>query len=195
MTEIYSEPMMASEEAIQKEVISENPTQGELESEESSVESLTASQEEEEKSSSHMSNELPDTEELRKEAARLREELQRLQADLAKKEEQQARALQELEEFHTLFPDIPVKKIPSAVWQAVEGGLPISAAYAVYERKLQLERTHADRVNLRNASHSAGMAGKHTAGEYFSPDEVRAMSPRQVHENYETIKESMKKWN
>ena len=36
--------------------------------------------------------------------------------------------------------------------------------------------------------------GCNTAGEYFSPEEVRAMSQRQVHENYRKILDSMKQW-
>ncbi len=194
MSEINLASITDHEESIQEEFISKESNQ-EVLGLEAPLESTTEVAEEEDFSSSDMSKEEPNPEELLQEATRLREEIRRLQADLTKKEEQQAQALKELEEFHTLFPDIPIKDIPSSVWQSVEGGIPISAAYAVYERKLQLERAHADRVNIRNASLSAGMAGKHTVGEYFSPDEVRAMSQRQVHENYEKIRESMKKWN
>ncbi|MBO5937927.1 MAG: hypothetical protein J6Q82_00305 [Clostridia bacterium] len=60
-------------------------------------------------------------------------------------------------------------------------------------RELDLRR-HADEVNRRNASLSAGRVGTNVAPEYYTPDEVRAMSPTEVRENYEKIRASMKKW-
>ena len=60
-------------------------------------------------------------------------------------------------------------------------------------RELDLRR-RADEVNRRNASLSAGRVGTNVAPEYYTPDEVRAMSPSEVRENYEKIRASMKKW-
>lgn len=56
-------------------------------------------------------------------------------------------------------------------------------------------RRRADEVNTRNASLSAGRVGTNLAPEYYTPDEVRAMSPAEVRENYERIRASMKKWH
>ena len=53
----------------------------------------------------------------------------------------------------------------------------------------------ADKINQINAYRSSGQAGSNTAREYFSPDEVRAMSQSEVRANYQRIIESMKKWN
>ena len=55
-------------------------------------------------------------------------------------------------------------------------------------------RRHADEINRRNAARSAGHVGTNVAPEYYTPDEVRAMSPAEVRENYEKIRASMKKW-
>lgn len=56
-------------------------------------------------------------------------------------------------------------------------------------------RRRADEVNSRNASLSAGRVGTNLAPEYYTPDEVRAMTPTEVRENYEKIRASMKKWH
>ena len=56
-------------------------------------------------------------------------------------------------------------------------------------------RRRADEVNRRNASRSAGRVGTNIAPEYYTPDEVRAMSPSEVRENYQKIRASMKKWS
>ncbi len=56
-------------------------------------------------------------------------------------------------------------------------------------------RQKADEINRRNAARSAGRAGTNAAPEYYSPDEVRAMSPAQVRENYQRIRASMQKWH
>lgn len=124
----------------------------------------------------------------------LRAEVARLRESLEKKEREQAEALRELEEFNRLFPEIPLRQIPSSVWEKRQGGLPLNAAYALYERERARASARADAVNQANAARSAGQAGVHTEREYFSPDEVRAMTPAQVRQNYQRIRESMKTW-
>ena len=56
-------------------------------------------------------------------------------------------------------------------------------------------RAKADEINRRNAALSAGRAGTSTAPEYYSPEEVRAMSAHEVRENYQKIRASMKRWH
>ncbi len=129
------------------------------------------------------------------ELTRLREEVTQLRQTLSQKEAMEEQATLELGEFHRLFPETSVKQIPKQVWEQVEGGLPLSAAYALYEREIQLKALRADEINRRNAALSSGKAGKDAPREYFSPDEVRAMSQKQVHDNYAVIVESMKRWH
>lgn len=125
----------------------------------------------------------------------LRREVAQLRASLDKKEQEQQKTLREIGEFHRLFPDISIQNVPDGVWSSVEQGIPLSAAYALYEKEQRMSEARADEINRQNAHRSAGKAGKHTAGEYFSPDEVRAMSQKQVHNNYRAIMESMKHWH
>ena len=129
------------------------------------------------------------------EIASLKAELEQLRATLAQKEEEQKRVTSEMEEFNRLFPTTSVREIPESVWKEVGMGIPLSAAYALYEKKNRMDRIHAEEINRLNAERSAGRAGLHTQNEYFSPDEVRAMSPSEVRENFKKIRESMKKWS
>ena len=125
----------------------------------------------------------------------LRREVEQLRASLAEREQEQQRTMREIGEFHHLFPDVSLEEIPEGVWNSVQSGIPLSAAYALYEKKQRRTESRAEEINRKNAARSAGRAGKHTAGEYFSPDEVRAMSQRQVHTNYRAIMDSMKHWH
>ena len=62
------------------------------------------------------------------------------------------------------------------------------------EKTAEGERLRAA-INARNAEQSAGAVTNTTDSGYFSPTEVRKMSPDEVKKNYSMIIESMKKWN
>ena len=128
------------------------------------------------------------------EIAILTREIEKLRTLLDEKQREQEKILSELGEFSRLFPNVSVKDVPAEVWKKVEGGIPLSASYALYEREESLKRIHAEKINGINASLSAGMAGKNTPSEYYSAEEVKQMSPKEVHENYSKIKKSMKYW-
>ncbi len=128
------------------------------------------------------------------EISALKAEIDRLRTSLSQKEEEQKKVMEEMEEFSRLFPTTPIREVPESVWRDVGAGIPLSAAYALYEKKNRIDRLHAEEINRLNAERSAGRAGLHTANEYFSPDEVRSMSPSEVRENFKKIRESMKKW-
>ena len=125
----------------------------------------------------------------------LRAELDRLRAELEQTKALHARMAEEIGEFHAIFPEIHPSALPESVWEQVKNGVPLAASYALYEKKCILAREHAEKINLRNAQKTPGAAGKNTPSEYFSPDEVRAMSQSEVRANYQKIRESMKKWN
>ena len=137
----------------------------------------------------------PETPEKEESADELRRELEDLRTELAKSRQEQERLTREIGEFQEFFPDRALSALPKEVWKQVQNGVPLAAACALYEKKCEAEALHADQVNRRNAGMSSGMAGKDTPSEFFSPDEVRAMSPGEVRHNYERILRSMKKWN
>ena len=98
------------------------------------------------------------------------------------------------DEFRALYPALAEGDIPDAVWDEVRGGLPLEAAYALWERREQIRQSNAEQVNRKNASGAWGRADT-AAEDFLSPDEVRSMSPREVRDNYARIMESMKHWS
>lgn len=73
-------------------------------------------------------------------------------------------------------------------------GTPLSAAYALAERRRARREAAAAEANRRNSTRSSGEMVQHTPG-YFSRDEVLRMSRAEVRENYGNILLSMQKWN
>lgn len=127
----------------------------------------------------------------------LKAEIERLKEQIEKLEElkrAQNRILAEIGDFVALFPEIPIEEIPDTVWESVKQGAPLAASYALYEKRMVAEAKRIAEINAKNAKKSPGAAGKDTAGEYFSPEDVRRMSRAEVHANYSKIKDSMKKW-
>ena len=129
-------------------------------------------------------------EELTAEIKLLKEQIEKLE-ELKKA---QNRILAEIGDFVALFPEIPIEEIPDTVWESVKQGAPLAASYALYEKRMVAEAKRIAEINAKNAKKSPGAAGKDTAGEYFSPEDVRRMSRAEVHANYSKIKDSMKKW-
>lgn len=96
----------------------------------------------------------------------------------------------ELLEFGALYPDVKVSELPREVR---ESELPLAAAYALYEKKNGCLAERAAEINRRNAERSAG--GLASFPEiFYSPEEVRRMSQKEVRDNYEGILRSMKRW-
>ena len=127
----------------------------------------------------------------------LKEEIAALKNKISELETQrdtQARILEELSDFNALFPTVEMEDIPECVWESVKKGTPLIASYALYEKRLAAEEARIAKINTANAMRSPGIAGRDTANEYFTPDEVKKMSRSEVHANYSKIKESMKKW-
>ncbi len=104
------------------------------------------------------------------------------------------KAMSEYNEFFGLYPDTDIKGIPDSVWKSVDSGVPLAAAYALCERKKQLERQTAESINERNRTMSSGPIGSIAPQTYLSPSEVRSMSSSEVRANLSLITESMKHW-
>ena len=104
------------------------------------------------------------------------------------------RAQAECAEFAELYPKVSLANLPDAVWEDVGRGVPISAAYALFERREAHTKHLAAEVNAGNRARSAGALTDARSG-YLSPAEVRAMSPAEVRKNYQNILRSMQKWN
>ncbi len=127
---------------------------------------------------------------LRAEAERLRSEAESLRAELSAERKLSA----ELREFAALYPETAVEEIPDGVWDAVKGGIPLAAAFALHERRSMRERAAAEADRARARARSTGPLENGGGDMYYSPAEVRAMSAADVRQNYSTILASMKRW-
>lgn len=125
----------------------------------------------------------------------LREELERLRGRLADIEKENSRMIAEVGEFSELFPEVTIDAIPSEVWMSVRGGVPLAAAYALYEKKCRTHSELVDSVNQRNNERSTGALRGEGDSQFYSPSEVKKMSPSEIKAKYNIIIESMKKWN
>lgn len=108
------------------------------------------------------------------EEQRQRERAQ-LQARQSREAAMEARRQQEVREFSRVFPDAArnFKDIPPAVWQGVQQGLSLVAAYAMYQQgeavKAAQAQEQAKQVAAQNASNAAKSAGsQRSAGDNFS---------------------------
>ena len=97
--------------------------------------------------------------------------------------------------FHELFPELSAEDIPDEVWAEVEAGESLAKSYALYAVKEYREQERVRRVNEENEK-KAPPAVTRDGGDndYFSPEAVKSMSPREVKKNYETILASMEHW-
>ena len=129
------------------------------------------------------------------EAESLRAELATLRTELEEKKKVFERMSREIGEFSEIFPEKTVSSIPDSVWESVKAGIPLAAAYALYERKSTVRVDTASRINERNGGKSTGPIGRAITEKFYTPNEVRAMSRSEVKKNYSKIIESMKKWN
>lgn len=124
----------------------------------------------------------------------LRGQIAELTDALSRQREMLQRMNRECTEFAELFPDTPLSRMPSEVWEAVNGGVPLAAAYALYQVKQQRREAEAAEVNARNRAMSGGGVSG-TTDQHLSPGEVRQMTAEQVRNNYSKILESMKLWS
>ena len=141
----------------------------------------------EDSDSTNQKNEL---DKLRGELIQLREELDKNQAKLA----QMQHIEKQYAEFAALYPSTPISSISEEVWQSVENGNSLAAAFALAEHRHQLSIQKASASNADNRARSAG-AAKNAESVEFSPAEVRAMTATEVRANLSKIMRSMQKWH
>ena len=165
-------------------------------SEEETVDMTNLSSEEEEgKTEVSEITDTPASEEEESETALLRRELDSLRRELEEKRNAFERMSRDIGEFSELFPEKNINSIPDSVWESVKSGIPLAAAYALYERKNTIRQDMARRANEENSVRATGSIGRDSTENFFTPDEVRAMSRAEIKSNYSKIIESMKKWN
>lgn len=128
----------------------------------------------------------------------MKRELEELRATLAERDRRDAereRAEAELGRFREYFPTVSHSDIPGEVWESVRGGESLAGAYSLYLRRGELERERISEFNKKTSRMSAGSLTRDGDDKYFSPAEVKKMTPAQVRQNYDDIVESMRHWN
>ena len=125
----------------------------------------------------------------------LKEQLSALKEELEQSRAMYDRFHAECMEFSQLYPTVSLSSIPDSIWESVKSGIPLSAAYALAEKKEALARAKAADVNSKNKALSSGSLSTSKSEEFFTPAEVRAMSAPEVRANYAKIITSMSKWH
>lgn len=129
------------------------------------------------------------------EIAHLKAELESLKKELSDTRSLYARLENECTEFSTLYPEVSLQSIPDSIWQSVKRGVPLAAAYALEARKAELIAKRASQVNVENQKMSSGSLSSDSYNDFFTPSQVRSMTPAEVRANYTQIVNSMSKWH
>ncbi|MBO5716362.1 MAG: hypothetical protein J6S23_08245 [Clostridia bacterium] len=132
------------------------------------------------------------------ELSKLQGEIEALRTELRAREETeraQSRFLSEIAEFEQYFPEVDMHSIPDEIWEKVKNGSSLASSYALFLRRRDLEKKKVGDFNEKNRRMSAGSLMRGEGEKYFSPSEVKKMTPAQVRSNYDDIVASMKHWN
>ena len=128
----------------------------------------------------------------------LKNELEALRLELKsrdEREEMNSRMLKELNEFQEYFPEVDIRGIPDEIWEEVKNGASLSASFALNLRKIEIERKKVNDFNEKNRRMSAGSLIQGDGEKFYSPSEVKRMTPAQVKAHYDDIVASMRHWN
>lgn len=120
-----------------------------------------------------------------------REEIRRLSAVIGERE----RADREKAEFSEYFPEVSPSEIPDAVREKADReGIPLIVAYALYARKLELAALRVGDAVKSACERSAGpVSGASREADFFTVEQIRAMTPKEVRKHYKTIMKSLNK--
>lgn len=139
-----------------------------------------------------------------------RDELQNRLAEIERAAREQEKKQAEINEFVEFYREVNGKdfsesdEIPKEVFiTANEKGISLKYAYAEYvaksirekEKSLALGKQTAE-VNAKNSISTAGSVSGTgaTEPEFYTREQVAAMSPAEVHKHFEKIEASMKRW-
>lgn len=111
-----------------------------------------------------------------------------------RKAEKEGVLAEEVKQFRTLFPDVAAEDIPETVWADMEKGIPLAYSYAFYALTEGKNSAYAGDVNRRNTEVSPPPMGEGTDEGELSMEEVEAMSPRAIKNNFSRILRSIGKW-
>lgn len=111
-----------------------------------------------------------------------------------RKAEKEGVLSEDVKQFRALFPDVAAEDIPETVWADMEKGIPLAYAYALYSLTEGKNSIYAEGVNKRNNQVSPPPMGEGTDEGELSMEEVEAMSPKAIKNNFSRILRSIGKW-
>lgn len=97
--------------------------------------------------------------------------------------------------FRELFPNVNADAIPNEVWENVGSGMTLTAAYAIFQRKMDILGEHAENINAELANKAPIGLPENDGDSFVSSGEVENMTPAEIKKNYKKILLSLKKWN
>lgn len=116
-----------------------------------------------------------------------------LEAQVSELQQKNEMTRLERSELKRLFPNADPDALPDEVVKLCADGIPLVAAYALFDRTRKLEQDAAKAANRKNSAFmNTGIQGG--AEVFFSADEVKSMSSGQVKANFSSILRSMKHW-
>lgn len=127
---------------------------------------------------------------LEEELTKSRSEIQRLSSLLLERD----RKDREASAFARFFPGLTADDIPDSVRKAAEEhSLPLIAVYALYARESELTAQRAADADRRASLLSSGPVSGDREEDFFTLDQIRAMSPKEVRKNYKAVLKSIGK--
>lgn len=133
-----------------------------------------------------------------------KQQQKRADADAEEAARQEAWIENDREAFISKYPDVKLNELVedpdfAAFADGKVGGRPLADIYEGYMRFIKSyegqARERAARLYANRRASPGALSGADTGDNaYFTPSQVRKMTPSQVHENYEKIKASMQRW-
>jgi len=111
-----------------------------------------------------------------------------------RKAQKESELTEEIKLFRSLFPDVAAEDIPESVWADMEKGIPLCYAYAFAVLNGGRQQEYAKGINDRNLKDAPPPVGESTEEGEISMEEVEAMSPKAVKNNFGRILRSIGKW-
>ena len=107
----------------------------------------------------------------------------------------QEKMKQDVSQLLSLFPKLKAEAIPQQVWDRVQQGDSLSAAYCLWLVSRVKEQVHIKAVNDK-VNHLAPprLADSGQQSHFFTRDAVKNMSSQQIRDNLNEILQSMDSW-
>ena len=136
--------------------------------------------------------------------ARYHKQKQKAADEAAAEETRQARWIEnDRENFISRYPDVNINDLVSdenfrMFAEGKTGNMPLAEIYSGYMQFVEHYETqaksHAAQLYANHKASPGSLGSTGSAGGFFTPDQVRAMSPAEVKANFDVIKKSMKNW-